>query len=117
MKTLDELIDVITVDCYNDDEAVTAFLTVFEEEVAVPALATVMGMPVEVLAYDCQGDPPEMMARCRSGTAAQWLALRDLVFDPGTPAAWIHAAFRQWLGLQPHSTVRPPGWKGIDWLQ
>jgi hypothetical protein len=99
VKTLDELIGAITVDCYHDDEAVTAFLTVFEEEVAVPAPAMVMGMPVEALAYDCQGDPPGLTARCRSGTAVQWLALRDLVFDPGTPAAWIHAAFRQWLGL------------------
>jgi hypothetical protein len=36
---LDRVIETIIVDCYNEDEAYTAFLTVIEDEVALPAPA------------------------------------------------------------------------------
>ena len=111
------LIEMIIVDCYNHEEAITAFLTVFDEEVVKPTSATVLATPVEVLAYEGQGDPLDLVARCRAGDTKQWLSLCDIVFEPGTSAAWIHAAYRRWLGLRPHSAVRPADWSGIDWLR
>ena len=47
---LSELIESVTVDAYGIDEQLTAFLTAFSEEVAVPCPATVLDLPVEVLA-------------------------------------------------------------------
>jgi hypothetical protein len=46
---LDRVIETITVDCYNEDEESTAFLTVIEDEVALPAPASLLGTPVTVV--------------------------------------------------------------------
>jgi hypothetical protein len=46
---LDRVIETITVDCYNEDEEYTAFLTVIEDEVALPAPASLLGTPVTVV--------------------------------------------------------------------
>jgi hypothetical protein len=113
---LDDLIATITVDCYNQDEVMTAFLTVFEEEVAAPIGAAVLGDVVELVGYDVRGHDPMLVARCRRAGADAWLDLGDVVFEPGTSAAWIHAAYCRCLGLSPHSLVPPTDWTGISWL-
>jgi hypothetical protein len=46
---LDELIEELTVDCYNEDEQLTGFLTALDEELTAPVAATVVGTPIEVL--------------------------------------------------------------------
>jgi hypothetical protein len=40
----------------------------------------------------------------------------DLFFPPDTVAAWLHAAYRRWLGLDPHPYDMPSGWRP-SWLQ
>jgi hypothetical protein len=45
----DQLIAVITVDAYGEDEPHTAFLEVFNQEVRLLAAATVLGVPVDVV--------------------------------------------------------------------
>jgi len=50
--SLDPVIETIVVDCYNEDEAYTAFLTVIEDEVALPAPASLLGTPVTVVELD-----------------------------------------------------------------
>ncbi len=49
---LDQLVAAITVDAYGDDEPQTAFVEVFHQEVRLPAAATVLGMPIDVVGFD-----------------------------------------------------------------
>lgn len=111
----DQLGEVIRVDCYNEDEQMTAFHTVLTEEVALPTEAGTVGMSVQVLDFDIREGGSELTARCRRGAAEQELCLVDLVFPPQTVAAWIHAAYRRCLGLRPHPAEIPRGWKP-SWL-
>ena len=38
------------------------------------------------------------------------------VLAPQSVEAWIHAAYRQSLGMKPHSVMRPPDWElELDW--
>jgi hypothetical protein len=55
-QPLSELIDAITLDAYGTDEQLTAFLTVFDEQVALPCAAKVLDIEVEVLGFDLEGD-------------------------------------------------------------
>lgn len=57
---LDESIEAVTVDCYGDDEELGAFLQAFEDELELPMSASVVGVPVEVVAM-------EYSRRCASG--------------------------------------------------
>jgi len=110
---VDRLLEVITVDCYNLAEQVTAFYEAFAE--AVPLPTTVVGATVRVLGIDIAEHGEELTARCQRGEVVQDLRLSDLVFPPDTAAAWIHAAYRRCLGLTAHPAAVPAGWKP-SWL-
>jgi hypothetical protein len=112
---VDRLVAVITVDCYNLAEQATAFYEVFAEEVPLPTTASVVGTTVDVARIDIAEHGEELTARCHRGDAVQDLRLSDLVFAPGTPAGWIHAAYRRCLGLAPHPAAIPEGWRP-SWL-
>ena len=111
----DRLLEVITVDCYNLAEQMTAFYEVFAEEVPLPTTATVVGATVQVVGIDIAEHGEELTARCQRGDVVQDLRLSDLVFAPDTAAAWIHAAYRRCLGLMSHPAAVPEGWKP-SWL-
>ena len=106
---VDRLLEVITVDCYNLAEQVTAFYETFAE--AVPLPTTVVGATMRVLGIDIAEHGEEITARCQRGDVVQDLRLSDLVFPPDTAAAWIHAAYRRCLGLTAHPAAVPAGWK------
>jgi hypothetical protein len=106
---LDALIAVITVDAYDDHERRTAFLEVFNQEARLPAAATVLGMPVDVVGLDYRDDRQGTMAPCRRDGARQDLTPADLIFPPDTAAAWVQAAYRRWLGLALHPYDMPAG--------
>ncbi len=110
---VDRLLEVITVDCYNLAEQVTAFYEGFAG--AVPLPTTVVGATVRVLGIDIAEHGEELTARCQRGEVVQDLRLSDLVFPPDTTAAWIHAAYRRCLGLTAHPAAVPAGWKP-SWL-
>ncbi len=112
---VDRLVEVITVDCYNPSEQMTAFYEVFAVEVPLPATATVVGATVRVVGIDIAEHDEELAARCQRGDVVQDLQLSDLVFSPDTAAAWIHAAYRRCLGLTAHPAAVPAGWKP-SWL-
>ena len=112
---VDRLVAVITVDCYNLAEQVTAFYETFAEEVPLPTTATVVGTTIEVVGIDIAEHGEELIARCHRGDVVQDLRLSDLVFAPDTAAGWIHAAYRRCLGLAPHPAAVPEGWKP-SWL-
>ena len=109
---LSELIESITAAAYGTDEQLTAFLTAFSEEVQVPCSATVLDLPVEVLRFDAEGGERRgLVARCgQEGRRAGVVLLTDVRFEPGSVAAWLHAAYRSWLGLDPFSARRLAGW-------
>lgn len=109
------LVAVITMDCYNLAEQVTAFYETFAEEVPLPITATVIGIPVEVVGIDIGDHGEVLIARCNRGEVVQDLHLTDLVFAPDTAAGWIHAAYRRCLGCVPHPAAVPGGWKP-SWL-
>ena len=52
---LDPLPEEATVDCYNDEEQITALFTMIEEHLAVPFQTTVLGMTVTVIGVDLMG--------------------------------------------------------------
>ena len=65
-QTLAQLVDEITVDAYDTDEQLSGFLQVFQDEVTTPTSATVLGVAVEVVAFDLEGDERRgLVARCR----------------------------------------------------
>ena len=111
----DRLLEVITVDCHNSSEQMTAFYEVFAQEVTLPTTATVVSATVRVLGIDIAEHGEELTARCQRAEAVADLRLSDLVFLPDAAAAWIHAAYRRCLGLRAHPTTMPAGWRP-SWL-
>jgi hypothetical protein len=115
LADLDELVAVITVDAYGDDEPQVAFLEVFNQEVRLPAGASVLGMSVDVIRFDYRDERFGIVAECRRGGSRQMLPVVDLVISPDTIAAWLQAAYRRWLGLDPNPYDMPAGWRP-SWL-
>jgi hypothetical protein len=114
---LNGMIDEIIVDAYGDDEQLWAFRQAFEDKVVVPAEAFVVGEPVTVLTIDYDGNKRRgLTARCRREEGSeQVIAACDLIFPEGSAAARYMAAYRTWLGIEPHPQVslsktrrRPP---------
>jgi hypothetical protein len=116
LADLDALVAAITVDAYGDDEPQTAFLEVFNQEAQLPAAATVLGTPVEVVRFDYHDGRRGILACCRRDGVTHDLAAVDLVFPPDAVAARVQAAYRRWLGLTPHPYDMPAGWCP-SWLQ
>lgn len=111
-QSLDELIEFVTVDTYGVDEQLTAILVSFGDEVTLPCSGTVLDIDVEVIGFGIEGDERRgLVARCRrAGGRPGVVALADVRFESGTVAAWLHAAFRAWLGLETFPARRPVQW-------
>ena len=101
---LDRLIDEIIVDASGDDEQLWAFRQAFEDNIAVPAEAFVVGEPVTVITIDYDGNERRgLTARCRREEGVeQVIATCDLIFPEGSVAARYLAAYRKWLGIEPY---------------
>lgn len=111
---LDELIAEITVDCYDEDEQLSAFLVAFAHEIETPLEADLLDITVQVHSFDLHGSPGALIARCRHGASTGEISLADLTFPPGTVAAWIHAAYRRFLLLEPRPATKPARWT-LSW--
>ena len=103
----DGLIDEIIVDAYGDDEQLWAFRQAFEDNVAMPAEAFVVGEPVTVMTIGYDGNERRgLTARCRrEESSEQVIAACDLIFPEGSAAARYMAAYRTWLGIELHPQV------------
>lgn len=88
-------------------------LTVIEEQTRLPTTATLLGTPVTVTAFD-HTDDRGIIARCEGPDGTGEISLADLAFPPETVTAWVHAAYRHWLGLQPFRAAPRPGWTWPD---
>jgi len=114
---LNRLLDEIILDAYGDDEQLWAFRQAFEDNIVLPAEAFVVGEPVTVMMIDYDGNERRgLTARCRREEGSeQVIAACDLIFPEGSTAARYVAAYRKWLGIEPHPQVsstltrrRPP---------
>jgi len=99
-KSLDDLIEEITLDAYGDDEQLSAFCQVIEDEVPLPADGFVIGEPVSVVEIDYDGNERRgLTARCRREDGSEHIvAASDVVFPKGSVGARYLAAYRKWLG-------------------
>src|SRR4051812_26353757 len=89
---VDRLVEVITVDCYNPSEQMTAFYEVFAEEVPLPTTATVVGATVRVVGIDIADHDEELAARSRPVAALNREAGSHLITtDPRELAAALRA--------------------------
>jgi hypothetical protein len=100
---LNELIAQITVDAYGEDEQLWAFRQAFEDDLAVPGDAFVIGEPVLVVRFDYHGnDRRGLTAKCRRPDGREYVvAVSDVVFPQGTEGGRYVAAYRKWMGLTP----------------
>src|SRR3972149_5310630 len=100
---LDRLMDEIIVDVYGDDEQLWAFRQAFEDNVAMPAEAFVVGEPVTVMTIDYEGNERRgLTARGRREEGSeQVIAACDLIFPEESVAARYMAAYRKWVGIEP----------------
>jgi hypothetical protein len=95
---LDSLIADITVDCYNEEEQLTAFENAFDEDANFPAPGTVMGEDVEVLSVATRNNRHELIATCQRGGRRYELALVDIDLRADPVTTRLVAAYRRWLG-------------------
>ena len=104
---LDELIDEITTDANGEDEQLWAFRQAFEEYVAVPCDANVIGEPVQVLKFDYDGNERRgLTAVCRRADGTKHVvAASEVVIPLSSQGGRNLAAYRKWMGIAPF----PPG--------
>jgi hypothetical protein len=110
LEYLDELIDQITTDANGEDEQLWAFRQTFEDDVAVPCEATVIGEPVQVLKFDYDGNARRgLTAVCRRADNTEHLvAASEVVIPLSVQSGRYLAAYRKWMGIAPF----PPGTRG-----
>jgi hypothetical protein len=94
------LVELATVDCYNDSEMVTGFLTMLAEHLQLPFTTHVLGVPVRVTRVDLNDDD-RIVAICTADRSRQAVAILDLPLPDPPPAGaeWI-AAYRHWVAGQ-----------------
>jgi hypothetical protein len=95
---LDRLIAEITIDCYDEDEALSAFENAFDEEASFPIPAAVVGEDIEVLAAGTSNGRRELIATCQPAGHRHHIALLDINIQADQPASRLLAAYRRWLG-------------------
>jgi tetratricopeptide (TPR) repeat protein len=98
---LDDLLHEILVDAYGDSEKLSAFEQAFEETARFPFPASVVGVPVDVLKIEFDGDERHgLTALCRREGEKYRISVTDLV--PGLTTietSSLLAAYRRWLDL------------------
>lgn len=96
-QELDELISEITVDCYDDDEALTGFEAAFDERVRFPVAGMVAGEQVQVVSVGRGDGRRELVATCERAGRRYHVAVLDVDLVDAD-ATLLAAAYRRWLG-------------------
>jgi hypothetical protein len=96
---LDELVEQAVVDAYGDDEQMTGFYTMIEDNLALPFTTTVLGVEAKVEGVDLTDSG--IVAICSRGAHRQAIPILDLPLPVPPPpgSEWI-AAYRHWAGGQ-----------------
>jgi uncharacterized Zn finger protein len=92
------MIEEATVDAYGESEQTAGWYTMFEEHLALPFNATVLGVVVRVARLELRGDN-DIVAICIRGRKRQSVPILDLSLPSPRPmgAEWIEA-YRHWVG-------------------
>ena len=93
---LDQLVEEVTVDCYNESEQATGLYTMIKDNLQLPFETEVLGMPVRVTAVDITEDDV-IVAVCQRVSQRQKLPILELPLPTRRPAGseWIDA-YRHW---------------------
>ena len=106
LAALDALIDELTVDAYGDEEQLIAFLTGAEAALVVGEIATVAGVEIRIVAVDCGPEARRgLIAVCERDRRRSELSLADIAFGELSELGQVVAAYRWWLGCDPHPTL------------
>ncbi len=95
---LDSLVAEITIDCYDEDEALSAFENAFDEKASFPVPAVVVGEDIEVLSVGISNGRRELIATCQRAGQRHHIALLDINIHADQPTSRLLAAYRRWLG-------------------
>lgn len=94
---LDNLIAEITVDCYDEDEQLTAFENAFYDA-QFPCRGTVIGEEVEVLSVGMSNGRRELIATCERAGRRHEVAVLDIDLHGDPLTSHLLAAYRRWAG-------------------
>jgi hypothetical protein len=96
---LDELVEQAVVDAHDDDEQMTGFFTMVEDNLALPFTTTVLGVEANVEGIDLTDSG--IVAICSRGAHRQAISILDLPLPVPPPpgSEWI-AAYRRWAGAR-----------------
>lgn len=95
---LDSLIAEITIDAYDEDEALQAFENAFDEDAIFPLPGSVIGEDVEVLSVGQSNGRHELIATCTRNGHRHDIALLDVTINADPSVSRLLAAYRRWLG-------------------
>ena len=86
-----------TIDCYNDSEATTGWLTMLQEKLALPLETVILRTPVSVERVELSRSD-QIVVRCARGKDRQRIPILDLPLPNRAPSSseWIEA-YRRWL--------------------
>jgi hypothetical protein len=96
-RELDSLIQEITIDCYDEDEALTGFENAFDEDAHLPRPGTVTGEQVDVISIGLRDGRRELIATCQHAGLRYDIALLDVTIDADPALSRLLAAYRRWL--------------------
>lgn len=98
-RSIDQLIDDLTVDCYNDDEQRSSFVVAFGQHLeGKSAIATIVGFTTELIGVDDGGERRGLVAHLRHSGRVHAAALHNVELrssaDPDLVA--LLQAYRHW---------------------
>lgn len=98
MADMRQEIEEILADCNDEDEQLMGWEATFDNDVAVPFQATLLGIPVEVQGFRANNSGA-LQCRIEREGKQRWIGVTDLD-DEGFPEDFLHVMklYRAWLG-------------------
>ena len=93
---LDSLIADITVDCYDDDERLTAFEAAFDDDTTLPCPGRAIGEVVSVPSIGMANGRRELITTCEHNGRRHQMALLDIELNGDPTTNTLVAAYRRW---------------------
>jgi len=82
---LDDLVEEAITDAYGDEEQVSGFYTMLENDLGLPFETEILGVKVIVDGIDFTDDGNDIVAVCRKGKTRQRVSIRELPLPTPPP--------------------------------